>query len=87
MRYSGLFAIRDYSLAAIRVFQTPGGWKPAETSVIECCYKSVNLSLNKLKNIIIIILFSNTCTRNVQIAKFPEISHFLTNMTALLAVM
>ena len=46
-----------------------GGQKPTETSVTEFCYKSVNLSLEELKNIKI-ILFS------VQIAKFPEISHF-----------
>ena len=57
-----------------------GGRKPTETSVTEFCYKSVNLSLEELKNIKI-ILFPNT--RTVQIAKFPEInpeiSHFLTN--------
>ena len=88
IHYSGLFTIRDYSLAAIRVLQAPGDRKPAVTSLIEFCYKSVNLSLNELKHIIIIImLFSNICTRTVQIAKFPEISHFLTNMTALSAVM
>ena len=40
--------------------------KPTETSVTEFCYKSVNLSLEELKNIKI-ILFSNT--RTVQIAK------------------
>ena len=50
-----------------------GGWKPAETSVIGFCYKSVNLSLEELKNVTI-ILYSNT--RTVQIAEFPEISHF-----------
>ena len=48
-----------------------GGRKPIETSVLEFCYKSVNLSLEKLKNIKI-ILFCNT--RTVQVAKFPEIS-------------
>ena len=57
-----------------------GGRKLIETSVTEFCYESVNLSLEKLKNIKI-ILFSNI--RTVQIAKFPEISpeigHFLTN--------
>ena len=57
-----------------------GGRKPIETSVLEFCYKSVNLSLEKLKNIKV-ILFCNT--RTVQVAKFPEISpeisHFLTN--------
>ena len=47
------------------------GRKPIETSVTEFCYKSVNLSLEKLKNIKI-ILFCNT--RTVQVAKFPEIS-------------
>ena len=57
-----------------------GGRKPIAISVTEFCYKSVNLSLEKLKNIKI-ILFCNT--RTVQVAKFPEISpeisHFLTN--------
>ena len=52
----------------------PGGRKPAETTVTEFCYKSVNLSLEDLKNVTI-ILYSNT--RNVQIAEFPEISHLL----------
>ena len=49
-----------------------GGRKSAETSVTEFCYKSVNLSLEELKNVTI-ILYSNT--RTVQIAEFPEISH------------
>ena len=57
-----------------------GGRKPIETSVTEFCYKRVNLSLEKLKNIKI-ILFCNT--RTVQVVKFheisPEISRFLTN--------
>ena len=53
-----------------------GSRKPIETSVTEFCYKSVNLSLEKLKNIKIILL-SNTGT--VQIAKLPEIGHFSTN--------
>ena len=57
-----------------------GGRKPIETSVTEFCYKSVNLSLEKLKNIKI-ILFCNA--RTVQVANFPEISpeisHFLAN--------
>ena len=51
-----------------------GGWKPTETSVTEFCYKSVNLSLEELKNVTI-ILCSNT--RTVQIAECPEISHLL----------
>ena len=51
-----------------------GGRKQAKTSVTEFCYKSVNLSLEELKNVTI-ILYSNT--RTVQIAEFPEISHFL----------
>ena len=51
-----------------------GGRKPAETSVTEFCYKSVNLSVEELKNVTI-ILCSNT--RTVQIAEFPEISHLL----------
>ena len=50
-----------------------GGRKRAETSVTEFCYKSVNLSLEELKNETI-KLYSNT--RAVQIAEFPEISHF-----------
>ena len=48
--------------------------EPAETSVTEFCYKSVNLSLKELKNVTIILYFN---TRTVQIAEFPEISHFL----------
>ena len=51
-----------------------GGRKPAETSVTDFCHKSVNLSLEELKNVTI-ILYSNA--RTVQIAEFPEISHFL----------
>ena len=51
-----------------------GGRKPAETSVTEFCYKSVNLYLEKLKNVTI-MFHSNT--RTVQIAEFPKISHFL----------
>ena len=50
-----------------------GGRKPAETSVTEFCYKSVNLSLEELKNVTI-ILYSNS--RTVQRAEFPEIGHF-----------
>ena len=50
-----------------------GGRKPVQTSVTEFCYKSVNLSLEELKNVTI-ILCSNR--RTVQIAEFPEISHF-----------
>ena len=57
-----------------------GGRKPTETFVTEFCYKSVNLSLEKLKNIKIILFLIQEL---VQIAKFPEISpeisHFLTN--------
>ena len=57
-----------------------GGRKPTETSVTEFCYKSVNLSLEELKNIQIILFLIQ---EPVQIAKFleisPEISHFLTN--------
>ena len=57
-----------------------GGRKPAETSVIEFYYKSVNLSLEELKNIKIILFLIQ---EPVQIAKFPEISpeisHFLNN--------
>ena len=53
-----------------------GGRKPTETSVTEFCYKSVNLSLEELKNIKIILFLIQ---EPVQIAKLPEISHFLTN--------
>ena len=57
-----------------------GGRKPTETSVTEFCYKSVNLSLEELKNIKIILFLIQ---EPVEIAKFPEIipeiSHFLTN--------
>ena len=57
-----------------------GGRKPTETSVTEFCYKSVNLSLEELKNIQIILFLIQ---EPVQIAKFPEInpeiSHSLTN--------
>ena len=57
-----------------------GGPKPTETSVTEFCYKSVNLSLEELKNINIILFLIQ---KPVQIVKFlevsPEISHFLTN--------
>ena len=53
-----------------------GGRKPTETSVTEFCYKSVNLSLEELKNIKIILFLIQ---EPVQIAKRPEISHFLTN--------
>ena len=51
-----------------------GGRKPTETSVTEFCYKSVNLSLEELKDVTIIV-YSDT--RTVQIAEFPQISHFL----------
>ena len=46
-----------------------GGRKPTETSVTEFCYKSVNLSLEELKNIKIILL---PIQEPVQIAKFPK---------------
>ena len=57
-----------------------GGRKPTETCVTEFCYKSVNLSLEELKNIKITLFLIQEL---VQIAKFPErspeVSHFLTN--------
>ena len=59
-----------------------GGRKQAETSVTEFCYKSVNLSLEELKNVLV-ILYSNT--RTVQIAHFPEISHLLNQHQSTLA--
>ena len=52
-----------------------GGRKPTETSVTEFCDKSVHLSLEELQNIKIILFLIQ---EPVQIAKFPEISHFLT---------
>ena len=56
------------------------GRKTTETSVTEFCYKSVNLSLEELKNIKIILFLKQ---EPVQIVKFPEISPeispFLTN--------
>ena len=61
-----------------------GGRKPTETSVTEFCNKSGNLFFEKLINIkAILFLIHELFT---EIAKFPEISHFLTYMTALLAV-
>ena len=45
-----------------------GGRKPTETSVTEFCYKSVNFSLDELKNIKIILFLIQEA---VQIAKFP----------------
>ena len=48
-----------------------GGRKPTETSVTEFCYKSVNISLEELTNILI-ILFSTQ--EPFQTAKYPEIS-------------
>ena len=53
-----------------------GGRKPTERSVTEFCYESVNLSLEELKNIKIILFLIQ---EPMQIAKIPEISHFLTN--------
>ena len=54
------------------------------TSVTEFRYKSVNLSLEELKNVKIIHFLH---TRAVQIAKFPEISpeisHFLNNLAVM----
>ena len=56
------------------------GRKPTETSVTEFYYKSVNLSLEELKNIKIILFLIQ---EPVQVATFPEISpeisHFLNN--------
>ena len=48
-----------------------GGRKPTKTSVTEFYYKSVNLSLEELKNIKIILFLIQ---EPVQIATFPEIS-------------
>ena len=56
------------------------GNQQKHASVSEFCYKSVNLSLEELKNIKIVLF---QIQEPVQIAKFPEISpeisHFLTN--------
>ena len=60
-----------------------GGRKPAETSVTEFFYKSVNLFLEELKNVTITV-YSNT--RTVQTAEFPEISHFLNQHLSSLAL-
>ena len=57
-----------------------GGRKPTETSVTEFCHKCVNLSREELKNIKIILF---PIQEPVQMAKFPEISHFLTNSTVM----
>ena len=46
-----------------------GSLKPTETSVTEFCYKSVNFSLEKFKNIKIILFLIQ---EPVQIAKFPK---------------
>ena len=50
--------------------------KPTETSANEFYYKSINLCLEELENIKMILFLIQ---EPVQIAKFPEISHFLTN--------
>ena len=55
-----------------------------KASVTEFCHKNVSLSLEELKNIKIKLFFT---TKTVHIAKLPKIRHFLTNMTALSAVM
>ena len=52
----------------------------AEISVVEFCYKRVNLSLDELKNVAI-ILYSNI--RTVQIAEFPEINLLHQNHSSL----
>ena len=61
-----------------------GGRKPTEASVTEFCYKSVNLFFEELINIEVILFLVHEL---FYIAKFPEISQFLTHMTALSAVM
>ena len=48
--------------------------------VTEVCYKSVILSLEELKNIKIILFLIQ---EPIQMAKFPEISHFLTNLAVM----
>ena len=61
-----------------------GGRKPTEASVTEFCYKSVNLSLEELKNIKIILF---PIQEPVQIAKFPEISPEISQFLTMSAVM
>ena len=57
-----------------------GGQKPTETSVTEFCYKSVNLSLEELKNFKIILFLIQEPIRIVKFPEIsPEISHFFTN--------
>ena len=55
-----------------------GGRKPTETSVTEFCYKSINLSLEELKNIKIILFLIQEPVQIVPEVS-PEISHFLTD--------
>ena len=61
-----------------------GGRKPTETSVTEFCYKSVNISLEELKNIKLILFLIQ---EPVQIVKFPEISPEISNFLTNSAVM
>ena len=59
-----------------------GGRKLAKTSVTEFSNKSVNLSLEELRNVTIII-YSNA--RSAQMAEFPEINHLLNQHHSFLA--
>ena len=54
--------------------------KPTETSVTEFCYKSVNLSLEKLINIKVILFLIHELFRQ---QNWPTQVNFLTYMTAL----
>jgi len=67
-----IFVWRRY-VGAHPVGHQHGGRKPTETSVTEFCYKSVNLSLEELKNIKIILFLMQ---EPVQTAKSSEISRF-----------
>ena len=61
-----------------------GGRKPTETSVIEFCYKSVNLFFEELINIKVILFLIHELFRWQNFLKYVIL---LTYMTALLAVM
>ena len=58
-----------------------GDKKLTEASVTGFCSKSVNLSLEELKNIKIILFYN---TRTFQIAKFPKISNMSAHSTVML---
>ena len=63
-------------LVPIRMGTSKAAGNQQKPSVTEFCYKSETLSLEELKNIKIILF---PIQKIVQIARFLEISHFLTN--------